>query len=298
MVGQSVFAVIMWHLLLLTPLIGHVWSERLPPPSHVHVGSLLRWSAPPAHSNLSYTVQYLSFDTKGWNNFSSCSQSQNTSCDVTANRKEAELGCVRLRVLAHGHNLTSDPEEACSQQGNRCSPEVQLSSQPGTLIVNLHGNHTLSYEHGSQVKHLVYFGREGEPLKKYRYSPSSVVIKELEEGRRYCVSVVFVFYEILVGPPSCVKCQDIPQSVWAKQITVTLVTVFSVIGVLVLFLVYVLFFERKRIAQWMRPPFEKGNCIKDPFPMQRQQTLLYSPSEERCDRISLIVPVGHQQPST
>ncbi|CAL8376664.1 unnamed protein product [Boreogadus saida] len=281
---------LMWSFLLL---VSPVWSfqgaERPPPPSQVHADPL-RWSAPPHHSGLSYTVQRKGFEAERWSDFLPCVETQKTSCNVTV--LDAEASCVRLRVLAHGHSLTSDPEEACSQQGSSCSPEVQLSAHPGSMTVLLRPDHPRVLEYGAAMKYLVHLGREGEPLEEYGQSPSSLVIKELEEGGRYCVSVVLVYFSLPIGPPSCVKCQDIPQSgERARQPAwlVTLVLGISVTAVLVVLSVfYFLLFQSRRIKEWMRPPYVEPNCIRELRPVD--PALTYQPIEEQCDRISLIHP--------
>ncbi|KAJ3591601.1 hypothetical protein NHX12_006734 [Muraenolepis orangiensis] len=277
-----------------------VWSEGLPPPTHVHVASpLLRWSAPSTHPTTTYTVQYHSVDTvteRGqWQNVSSCVQSRNTSCDVGATMRGAEFGCVRLHVLAHEQSLTSDPVEACSQQGDSCSPEVQLSSQPGTLTVHLSGDHQMVLDHGSQVQHLVYFAMEGEPLQAKVSSPSSVVIRELKEGQRYCVRVVFTYFDTPLGPPSCVKCQHIPHSEERAKRTLVLFGVVSSVLLVLGFLLclYCFLFQKRTIKKFIQPPYEIPPCISEPFAAQCQQVMGCS-CEERFDHISLILPLEEE----
>uniref|UniRef100_A0A8C5CRF1 Uncharacterized LOC115529264 n=1 Tax=Gadus morhua TaxID=8049 RepID=A0A8C5CRF1_GADMO len=145
--------------------------------------------------------------------------------------------------------------------GSSCSPEVQLSAQPGSLTVLLRADHPRILEYGAFMKYLVYLAREGEPLEEYGQSPSSLVIKELEEGGRYCVRVGLVYHGVRIGLPSCVKCQDIPQSgERARQLLVTLVLVISVTAVLVvLSVIYFLLFQSRRIKEWMRPPYVEPN---------------------------------------
>ncbi|XP_071370545.1 interferon alpha/beta receptor 1-like, partial [Centroberyx affinis] len=159
-------ALAMIYVVVLIQLVGQaVLCEDLPPPRDVHADPLLSWTPAPEHRNATtYTAQYRRFDTRGWRDVPACVQTELTSCDVTAVEAKAEHGCVELRVRAEERGLTSGPVEACSEQGGPCSPAVALSARPGRLTVQLSRNHSLALEYSDHAQHVVYYGREQEPL--------------------------------------------------------------------------------------------------------------------------------------
>ncbi|KAF7656973.1 hypothetical protein LDENG_00033680 [Lucifuga dentata] len=279
-------------LLLYIQAFGQVVSEVLPPLQDVHVnGGLLRWTASPQHRNASYSVQYRSSDKK-WKDVLSCIRTTLTSCDVTSMAAETEHGCVMLRLRAEQAGLSSQWVEACSKEGDRCSPEVRLAARPGFLTVYLNRNHSLALQHGDHAKHRVYYGKEGQPLRSYEDAASSVSVSELEEGQRYCIKVQYLYYGVPIGAPSCTQCVLIPESSVKTQLAeigVTVVVVVIMVPV-VIAVAYILIFKHKRIKKWLRPPYEMPELVFRPLPESHRLLSMRSPSEECFDMISVVIP--------
>ncbi|XP_029936067.1 interferon gamma receptor 2 isoform X2 [Myripristis murdjan] len=277
----------MLAVLLWAQLFSQVWSEHLPPPQEVHIDSvLLTWTPAPDQRNVTYTVESRSFDSYKYD-VSACVRTQLNTCDVTSVKAEARHGCVELRVRAERDGLTSEPLEACSRQGDSCSPSVQLSPRPGSLTVNLSSNHSLVEDYAANVKQIVFYGKDGESLQEYERSISSVVIRDLEEGVRYCVKVQFAVHEKFMGPPSCRLCEVIPHSDSTEtKIAAGLAGALILVIVIVAFS-YIIIFERERIKRWLQPPYTMPRCILQPLP-EHHPISVSSPSEERCDEITFI----------
>ncbi|XP_062258587.1 interferon gamma receptor 2 isoform X1 [Platichthys flesus] len=270
-----------------------VVSEATPaPPQNIHVDKwLLTWTTATEERDVTYTVQYLSFDNIVWKDVPACTQTSFHSCNVTITRDESEHGCVMLRVQAERNRLTSEPVQACSRYGDSCSPEVRLVARPGSLTVNLSGNHSMVWGHADHVKHKVYYGKEGESLQqKYEYGTSSVTILKLEEGERYCTKVQYILYNQPVGLESCTQCEVIPVSRHRPKQTDVIVAVVVVIFVAFLIsgIVYVLIFRHQRIKHWLQPPCEIPQHFLMPFPGHQICSYTNSIREEHCDIISPI----------
>ncbi|XP_019955328.1 interferon gamma receptor 2 isoform X1 [Paralichthys olivaceus] len=269
-----------------------VSEATLAPPQNIHVDKwLLTWTPATEERDVIYTVQYHRLGTKVWKDVPVCKQTSFNSCNVTLIRDESEFGCVMLRVRAERHGLTSKSVNACSRNGDSCSPEVSLTARPGSLTVNLSRNNSIALENGDNVEHKVYYGKDGEPLQKYKKGISSVTIKKLEEGQRYCVKVQYVQLDEPVGPESCIQCEVIPVS--RQQLTQTNVIVAVVVVVFVSFLItgmaYVLLFRHQRIKQWLQPPCEiPEHFLLEAPPGHHPCSYASSVSDEHCDIISFI----------
>lgn len=50
------------------------------------------------------------------------------------------------------------------------------------------------------------------PLQPYEDKVSSVSIPGLQENQWYCVMVQYTLFNMSVGPPSCIRCELIPES--------------------------------------------------------------------------------------
>ncbi|KAM4608529.1 interleukin-20 receptor subunit alpha-like [Polymixia lowei] len=277
----------MLHVLLWIHVLVQVWCEDLPPPQDVHIDSLLRWSPDAEHRHVTYTAQYLSFDTERWKNVPSCVQTNLTSCDVTAIKANAEHGCVGLRVRAEKYGLTSRPVEACGEQGDACSPRFSVIPGQGLLTVELSRNNSMSKAYAAHYKHIVYFGKKGEKLKEFKEAISSVNIKDLEEGGQYCVKVQFILYSKPLGPPSCAQCAVIPGSEKTNDITIAIVTVVMVFIAVALIVAYILIFQHERIKQFLRPPYQMPKYLSEPLPSLKQS--ISNDDVEHYDQISFIV---------
>uniref|UniRef100_A0A3Q3XAD0 Fibronectin type-III domain-containing protein n=1 Tax=Mola mola TaxID=94237 RepID=A0A3Q3XAD0_MOLML len=219
------------------------------PPQSVRVERwLMTWAAAPDERDVTYTVQYSSFDSRVWTDVTACVRISSTECNVAATKAKDERGCVMLRVQAERRALRSDPVQACSQHGDSCSPEVRLSARPGSLTVHLTGDHSLAVENAAHAKHRVCWGKEGEPLKG---KVSSVSIPGLEEGQRYCVEVQYTLYNKTIGVPSCNHCALIPES--SKNTWIILTVVFVVIPlILTPIMAYIFMFHCQRVKRWLR----------------------------------------------
>ncbi|KAG7503256.1 hypothetical protein JOB18_034550 [Solea senegalensis] len=252
----------MLFMLLCVQAVVQVVSQEMPsPPLHVHVDKwLLTWT-PTEETNVTYTVQYLSFRNDVWRDVPACVQTPFNSCNVAFTKAESEHGCVLLRVRAERHELSSRPVKACSRHGDSCSPNVSLTARSGSLTVYLSSDHSMAHEHGDHVKHRVYYGKEGESLQKYKDAISSVTISNLEEGQRYCAKVQYVYFGKPMGLESCTQCEVIPKSKFIADEHKPKQTVVIIIVLVVLFLAclisviaYVLIIHPGRIKRWLRPP--------------------------------------------
>ncbi|XP_071341509.1 interferon alpha/beta receptor 1-like [Trachinotus anak] len=270
-------------------------SEVTPaPPQNIHVEKwLLTWTPATEERDVTYTVQYQSFDTSVWRDIPACVHTSFTSCNVAFSKAESKHGCVTLRVQAERRGLTSTPVQACSRHGDSCTPEVSLTARPGSLTVFLSRNHSLAEEYGDHVTHRVYYGKEGESLEeKYKETLSSVSFLGLEEGQRYCTRVQYVRYNEAVGTRSCPQCEVIPRTkhepVQTEVIVGVVVVVFLVLTPVI---VYILICHRGRVKQWLRPATcDIPDFLLQPYPEHHMLSSPNSPSEERYDVISFITP--------
>ncbi|XP_033473231.1 interferon gamma receptor 2 [Epinephelus lanceolatus] len=273
-------------------VVVQVRSEAPPgPPQNIHVDNwLLSWTPATKEEDVTYTVQYSSFDSRVWTDVPACIHISSDSCDVSSTKALGEHGCVMLRVQAEKkHGLTSKPVKACSRHGDSCTPDFSLTAGPGSLTVHLSRNHSLALKHEDHAKYRVYYGKEGEPLKSYRDDVASVTIRELQEGQRYCTKVEYIYFDVSVGPPTCTQCEVIPESKKDSKLTETVVAVVLVSVLLITFIAYLLIFQRGRIKQWLQPPYQ----IPDNFLLKPEHHLPIStsiPTEEHWDVISCISP--------
>ncbi|XP_056266832.1 interferon gamma receptor 2 isoform X2 [Pseudoliparis swirei] len=243
---------------LCTLIAVHVLSEIPPaPPRNVHVDNwLLTWLPTTEEEEVTYTVQYSSFDSDVWTDVPACVHISLNCCNVISTKVEGELGCVMLRVQAERRGLTSTPVKACSRHGDSCTPDFSLTAVPGSLTVHLSRNHSLALEHGEHLKHRVYYGKEGEPRQEYEHlHVASVTISELLEGQRYCTEVQYVFYDMPVGLATCTQCEVIPKSRKDSKQSGIIAAVVLVVVLLVLIpvLAYFIIFQRGTIKQWLSP---------------------------------------------
>lgn len=285
----------MLWVVLYVQLVVQVLSEAPPaPPQNVSVDKwLLTWTPTTQEKDVTYTVQYRSFDSSEWKDIPACTQISRDSCNVASAKANGEFGCVKLRVRAERRLLTSSPAEACSRHGDACTPEVSLTARPGSLTVHLYRNHSLAQEYGNHALHRVYYGKEGESLEQnLEDTSSSVSLHELQKGQRYCTKVQYIVFSTPVGLPSCTQCELIPRTdpkqtevVVAVLAVLFLVTLIPVIG-------YFLICQRGRIKQWLRPYEISIDFILEPFPEQYSPISNSSPSEEHCDVITCITPEG------
>ncbi|XP_070771085.1 interferon gamma receptor 2 [Enoplosus armatus] len=280
-------------IVLCVQAVAQVLSQAsLPPPQNVHVDDwLLTWTPVAEGRDVTYTVKYRSFDSAAWERVPACVGTSRSSCNVSSTK--GEHGCVALQVRARGRLQTSEAVEACSTHVGPCTPEVNLTAQPGTLTVHLSGDHSLADEYADHIVHRVYYGTEGEPLQVFGDSTSSVSIPDLQEGRRYCAKVQYVYFNTPVGLPSCTRCELIPETRKDLKQTEIIVAAVVVIALLVLIPVtaYVLIFQHGRIKQWLRPPYEiPEDFFLEPLPGCHRLVSTSSPNEEHCDVISSITP--------
>ncbi|XP_042350049.1 interferon gamma receptor 2 [Plectropomus leopardus] len=275
--------------------VVQVLSEAPPaPPQNIHVDNwLLTWTPATEEEDITYTVQYRSFDSRVWADVLACVHISLNSCDVSSTKAFGEHGCVMLRVRAEkGRRLTSTPVKACSRHGDSCTPDFSLTTGPGSLTVHLSTNNSLTLEHGDHAKHRVYHGKEGEPLQSYKDAVASVTLRELQEGRRYCTKVQFIYFDKPVGLASCTQCELIPESKKDFKVIETVVAVVLVVVLLLgVSMAYIFIFQRGKIKRWLRPPCKiPDDFLLKPFPEHHLSTPTSSPTQEHYDVISCISP--------
>lgn len=261
-----------------------------PPPQQVHLkGTLLTWrpatETPPTEEvDLTYSVQSR-YHADDWRDVPACTNTSSTSCDVTEVAAGGRHGCVMLQVRAERRGLNSEPVQACSLQENSCSPNVSLSARPSSLTVHLYLNYSLAEEHAAHAKHRVRYGREGALMQEFKDSTSSLTLRPLEAGQRYCVQVEYILHNLPVGPPRCPLCETVPQTgvqVQAGVISVVAVVLFS----LTIAGAFVLIFKKGWIKRLLRPPYQ----IPDHFYLLQppHSVSTCSPTEESCDVIRVV----------
>ncbi|KAM6955758.1 interferon gamma receptor 2 [Lycodopsis pacificus] len=263
------------------------------PPLNVHVDNwLLTWPPAPEKGNVTYTVQYSSFDSHVWTDVPACVHISLNSCPVISTKEKGEHGCVMLRVQAERRGLTSTPVKACSKHGDSCTPDFSLTAgaRPGSLTVLLSRNHNLAQEHGDHARHRVYYGKEGEPRQEYVDAVSSVTIAELQQGQRYCAEVQYLYFTP-VGLGACAQCELIPEAgkdSKPSEVVAAVVPVVVVLFFLIPVVAYFLIFQRGTIKQWLRPPCQiPDDFLLGPFPENLPAS---SPPEEHCLVISSFSP--------
>ncbi|XP_055733528.1 uncharacterized protein LOC129820693 isoform X2 [Salvelinus fontinalis] len=280
----------------LCHVLRQAWSEdELLSPRNVRVDSAVSWSPATDSPGIKYTVQYRTSDSEKWHNISGCVQTELTTCNELFG-----LGCVMVQVLAQEGNRTSRSGEACSY-ADSCSPEVQLTSKEGLLIVNMVKNNRLLEDNGKHFQYIVQYGRDGEELNDHDSSTSHTTIKGLDVGRRYCVQVRYYCYHKPFGAPSTQHCESIQESgcvlpscterTRKKKIVAISVTLTILLGVLVVGLTLFIYRHHKKIKQFLQPPLRLPDhyCeyLSGDFP-QQALSLTTSPCEERHDLISIV----------
>ncbi|KAK9538151.1 hypothetical protein VZT92_005704 [Zoarces viviparus] len=271
------------------------------PPLNVHVDNwLLTWPPAPEEGNVTYTVQYSSFDSDVWTDVPACVHISSNSCPVISTKEKGEHGCVMLRVQAERRGLTSTPVQACSKHGDSCTPDFRLTAgaRPGSLTVLLSRSHSLAQEHGDHAQHRVYYGKEGAPREEHVDAVSSVTIPELQQGQRYCVEVQYLYFSHPVGLGACARCELVPTAVLVRhssgkdskgsEVVAAVVPVVVVLFVVIPVLAYFLIFQRGTIKRWLRPPYQlREDFFLGPFP---ENLPVCSPPEEHCLVISSFSP--------
>uniref|UniRef100_UPI0037E74D1B interferon gamma receptor 2 isoform X2 n=1 Tax=Semicossyphus pulcher TaxID=241346 RepID=UPI0037E74D1B len=273
-------------VLLLQAALSARCEEPPAPPQNVHVENwLLTWSPPPDDTDVTYTVHSSSHGS-AWTDVPACEQMSSTSCDVALTAAKSKHGCVMLRVRTERRGLTSTPVPACSTHGDSCSPQVSLSARPGSLTVHLTDNHSLALKYADHAQHRVHYIREGDTLQHFEDSSSSLTLRQLQEGQRYCTQVHFILHSQAVGPPSCSQCELIPQTGDQVNPGVIVAVVFALFLLFPL-TAYIFLYQRKRIKQCLRPPYE----ISEDFSLQRHIPIstCSPPPEERYDVISCVI---------
>ncbi|XP_061648299.1 uncharacterized protein LOC133486731 isoform X2 [Phyllopteryx taeniolatus] len=276
-------------LLICFHFVTQVLSE-VPPdlPQDVMVDNWqLTWTPATKESTVTYSVRYCSLHCNLWKDVSTCKQTNTASCNVAFIKAEAEHGCVRLGVQAERRGLTSELVEACSRQGNSCSPEVSLDARPGFLTLHLNRKSKIALE-GNHIKHRIYFGKKGELLEAYEDAVASVSIDNLKEGEHYCARVQYTYFDDPVGLARCTQCEVIPHSsptTTKIEITVTIVILFII---LIPVIAYIPLFQRRRIKEWLKPPYKIPDPVFfDVHDLSRNPISSNSPTEEFCDITSM-----------
>ncbi|KAK5610706.1 hypothetical protein CRENBAI_001043 [Crenichthys baileyi] len=279
---------VIWVLFCLGSTTAAVSRKAVPPPHDVVINqSQLSWNS--TAKNVTFTVEYRSFSSD-WTPIQACSNTPLTSCDFGLGRAEAEYGCVQVRVAARRNGETSESVEACSREGDPCTPNVTLTAAPGSLTVNLKRDHDLDKEHASNLKHRIYLGKKGGNLELYKDSISSEFIDGLEVGQQYCVTVAFVLHWEPLGPASCVQCETIPGFSGSKQTQIIVVSV-VISGIFLLVgITYIHLFKSRKIKQLLQPPCTIPSFFQEPLSDRNRPFLAVSPTEEPYEVVCGLTP--------
>ncbi|XP_014030052.1 interleukin-10 receptor subunit beta-like isoform X1 [Salmo salar] len=270
-------------------VLRQAWSEdELSSPRDVRVGSAVRWSPATDSPGIKYTVQYWNSDSKKWLNVSGCVQTELTTCNEVSG-----LGCVMVQVLAQEGNRTSRSVEACSH-ADSCSPEFQLISKEGLLMVQMVKNNRLREDNAAHFEYNIQYGRDGEEVKQDLYTSTSFkTINGLDVGQRYCVQVRYFCYSKPFGTPSTQHCESIHESERTRKMKIVAigVTVTILLGVLVVGLTLFIYRHHKKVKQFLQPPLRLPDhyfeYLSGVFP-QQALSITTSPCEERHDLISIV----------
>lgn len=277
-------------LALTSPVLTR--EQPPPPPQDVHVDHWqLSWTPAAGDPPLKYTVQYNSFDSNTWLDVPGCVGISSNSCDTAAIKGTSELGCVRLQVWAQSGALRSAKVEACSRHGDTCTPDISLTALPGSLTVHLSRNHSLADEYADNARHRIYFGKEGEPLEHYDDAVSSVTVRGLEAGQRYCMQVQYVVWNDPTGLSTCPRCERIPEPKPVQTGVIVAVVVVVVLTLTAVLILYVLIFHYKTIKVRIRRWMSRYKIPQDFHDIKPSPPLLYRPPEERCDDITVVSPL-------
>ncbi|XP_074514447.1 interferon gamma receptor 2 isoform X1 [Sebastes fasciatus] len=277
-------------LCFLVVLVVQGLSEAPPaPPQDIHVDKwLLTWNPATEEGDVTYTVQYSSFDSGVWTNVPACVCISSNSCDVISTKSKHEQGCILLRVRAERRGLRSTPVRACSRHGDSCTPDFSLTAGRGILTVQLSRNQSFAHEHAYKARFRVYYGKEGEPLKQYEDSVATVTIPGLQEGQRYCTEVQYLYYEDPVGLPTCSQCAVILESKKDYKQTEIIVAVVIILLCLIPVVAYFLIFQRGKIKELLQPPYHiPEDFFLEPLPAHHRPI---STTEEHLDVITCISP--------
>lgn len=215
---------------------------------------VLRWT--PVGDDFTYSVESRRFLELSWSELAQCPRTALDRCDVAMVMREAELGCVGLRVRAQRGRESSEAVEACSVSRDTCTPQVNLSASPSSITVRLPRSHPLEKKYGRSANHWVCSWSLDQPKPKCTetYSSLSLPLTEQDAGRTYCVTVQYRLYvQKLVGLPHCPVCVEVPL-VKFKHTAAILGTVLPLLALaLGSGLAYVLIFHRKKVKKWLRP---------------------------------------------
>ncbi|KAM7380944.1 hypothetical protein PAMP_004209 [Pampus punctatissimus] len=205
------FFIFCFHVVVVKGLSD---APPAPPQDVRFVHGLLNWTSAAEDRDITYTVQYSTTfsETEVWMDVPACVQTSLNSCNVSFTKAAAKHGCMKLRVRAERRGLRSAPISACSTHNDSCSPEVRLTVRPGYITVHLSRNHDLAREYADHGKHRVYIRKEGEDSENHLDTVSSTTLPGLEEGRRYCARVQYIYMGKPEGLSSCSVCHVIPTS--------------------------------------------------------------------------------------
>lgn len=259
----------MIFVLVLIQIVVSVSAGSAPQaPERVEVqDGLLSWAPAAVEDDVTHTVQFRLFPIlsasitstiteKVWSDLPQCVRITASVCNVSVLIREADHGCVGLRVRAQRGRLRSEATEACSVSEDRCTPWLDLSPAEGSLMVHLTRDHGLRREFGDHAQHQVCHWSLDQPKPVCTKTSSSLPISDLDPGRNYCVEVQFLSYSKLVGLPRCPVCREVPQ----PQSKHTGIVLGVVLPALMLAMgcgvVYVLMFHRKKIKKCLKPERE------------------------------------------
>ncbi|NP_001348155.2 interferon gamma receptor 2 precursor [Scleropages formosus] len=298
MMSKCIFEV----LLFLQLFVGG--GSLIQSPQHVRIESynlrsVLRWSPVESDGNtpVQYLVQYTVSGMGEWRDVSSCAPTLVTQCNISYEARPYIK--VTFRVQAQAGNQTSSwsPSKPFNAhlQTHLGPPSIRLSTEnPNTLTVVVEPDASLKKEYGDQLSYRVFIGQENENLTNHSDHSSTVIVRPLKGGVKYCVQVHYVIEQRL-GDSTGKTCTIVKQSEEERIIRAVLLSslLVALFGGLILGFIFIVYKNYDKIKYVLRPTLQFQDYIEEflfgeRFTQLSQLNSNNPNTEETCDRISLI----------